>query len=76
MSVASREVSNARSQRSTPWSDRGLTYGALRRLFSNCAGNFYVTAERCQPAFPLQVEVSHGGVPEPMIMESKIGRDG
>ena len=45
-------------------------------VFSNCAGNFYVTAERWQPAFPLHVEVSHGGIPEPMVMESKIGRDG
>jgi hypothetical protein len=50
--------------------------GEVWTVWSNCAGNFYITAERWQPVFPLHVRLSHGGVVDPVPMESKIGRDG
>jgi len=50
--------------------------GEIWTVWSNCAGNFYVTAERWQPLFPLHVQVTHPWVTEVLPMESKIGREG
>ena len=43
---------------------------------TNCAGTFYITVSDWEPVFPLQVEVDHADIPEPVPMESHIGREG
>jgi hypothetical protein len=50
--------------------------GVARTVWSNCAGNFYVTVSDWQPLFPLRAQVSSGGIVAAIPMESKIGRDG
>jgi hypothetical protein len=41
--------------------------------YSNCVGNFFVTAEQWKPAFPVLVKIASGGVQIGMI--SHIGRE-
>ena len=41
--------------------------------FTDCVGNFYVTAAQWNPAFPVLVEVSSNGVTQ--TMQSHIGRE-
>ena len=48
--------------------------GKTTRLRTNCAGNFYVTAARFQPRYPLWVTLATGG--ERIEMDSPIYRDG
>lgn len=43
---------------------------------ANCAGNFYITTSDWDPVFPLGVEVDDTELPEPVPMESHIGREG
>jgi len=41
--------------------------------YTNCVGNFFVTPEQYNPAFPIRVQVSQGGVT--VGMQSHIGRE-
>jgi len=53
--------------------------GAKREKRTNCAGNFFWTAEEYIPSFPLKVEIafqSASGPERRASMGSRIGRDG
>lgn len=58
------------------------SFGDEKEATTNCAGNFFITAEQWKPAFPLRAEIEYpdptslDGGTKRVVMSTRISRDG